>query len=163
MVPCRGSAWVDVIFSNISRGTDGRSTSVCITPGQKVFTVIPYLPHSRAIDRVIPIIAALVAALLIGLGLALFIARIISRPLRLAADAAEQLAEGNLSAQIESGAKDETGMVLNAMHAPSTVTALAENGAAAPSAVSIADYKQSCAERVDAEPVQPAPAVAVKE
>lgn len=55
------------------------------------------------------------------------------------------------------------GMVLNAMHAPSTVTALAENGAAAPSAVSIADYKQSCAERVDAEPVQPAPAVAVKE
>ncbi|MFD1682025.1 HAMP domain-containing protein [Pseudomonas rhodesiae] len=61
------------------------------------------------------IIAALVAALLIGLGLALFIARIISRPLRLAANAAEQLAEGNLSAQIEPGAKDETGMVLNAM------------------------------------------------
>ncbi|WP_338484349.1 methyl-accepting chemotaxis protein [Pseudomonas trivialis] len=61
------------------------------------------------------IIAALVAALLIGLGLALFIARIISRPLRQAATAAEQLAEGNLNAHIDSGAKDETGMVLNAM------------------------------------------------
>ncbi|MBA1428336.1 MULTISPECIES: methyl-accepting chemotaxis protein [Pseudomonas fluorescens group] len=61
------------------------------------------------------IIAVLVAALLIGLGLAVFIARIISRPLRQAATAAEQLAEGNLSAHIEPGAKDETGMVLNAM------------------------------------------------
>ncbi|AIZ32934.1 methyl-accepting chemotaxis protein [Pseudomonas parafulva] len=61
------------------------------------------------------IIAVLIAALLIGLGLALFIARIIARPLRQAATAAEQLAEGNLSAHIEPGAKDETGMVLNAM------------------------------------------------
>ncbi|WPN98353.1 methyl-accepting chemotaxis protein [Pseudomonas sp. MUP55] len=61
------------------------------------------------------IIVALVASLLIGLGLALFIARIISRPLKQAALAAEQLAEGNLSARIEQGAKDETGMVLNAM------------------------------------------------
>ena len=63
----------------------------------------------------ISIIAVLVAALLIGLGLALFIARIISRPLKDAAIAAEQLAEGNLSAQIAEGSKDETGMVLNAM------------------------------------------------
>ncbi|MBV1806629.1 methyl-accepting chemotaxis protein [Pseudomonas syringae] len=63
----------------------------------------------------ISIIAVLVAALLIGLGLALFIARIISRPLKDAAIAAEQLAEGNLSAQIVEGSKDETGMVLNAM------------------------------------------------
>ncbi len=61
------------------------------------------------------IIAVLVAALLIGLGLALFIARIISRPLKEAAIAAEQLAEGNLNAQISVGSKDETGMVLNAM------------------------------------------------
>ncbi|MEW5716321.1 MULTISPECIES: methyl-accepting chemotaxis protein [Pseudomonas] len=61
------------------------------------------------------IIAVLVAALLIGLGLAIFIARIISRPLRQAASAAEQLAEGNLNAHIEPGGKDETGMVLNAM------------------------------------------------
>ncbi|MBN2991432.1 MCP four helix bundle domain-containing protein [Pseudomonas cedrina subsp. fulgida] len=61
------------------------------------------------------IIAVLVAALLIGVGLALFISRIISRPLRQAAIAAEQLAEGNLNAQIDPGAKDETGMVLNAM------------------------------------------------
>ncbi|WP_411392441.1 methyl-accepting chemotaxis protein [Pseudomonas sp. MPB23] len=61
------------------------------------------------------IIVALIAALLIGLGLAVFIAGIISRPLRQAASAAEQLAEGNLNAHIEPGAKDETGMVLNAM------------------------------------------------
>ncbi|WP_397458730.1 methyl-accepting chemotaxis protein [Pseudomonas asplenii] len=61
------------------------------------------------------IVAALIVALLVGLGLALFIARIISRPLRHAAAAAEQLAEGSLNAHIESGAKDETGMVLNAM------------------------------------------------
>jgi methyl-accepting chemotaxis protein len=61
------------------------------------------------------IIVVLGAALLIGLGLALFIARIISRPLRLAASAAEQLAEGNLNTPIAPGSKDETGMVLNAM------------------------------------------------
>nr|WP_314560054.1 methyl-accepting chemotaxis protein [uncultured Pseudomonas sp.] len=63
----------------------------------------------------VSIIAVLGAALLIGLGLAVFIARIISRPLRQAASAAEQLAEGNLNAHIEPGGKDETGMVLNAM------------------------------------------------
>lgn len=61
------------------------------------------------------IIVALIAALLVGLGLALFISRIISRPLKQAASVAEQLAEGNLNAKIESGSKDETGMVLNAM------------------------------------------------
>ncbi|MBD9463277.1 methyl-accepting chemotaxis protein [Pseudomonas sp. Pdm06] len=61
------------------------------------------------------IIVALIAALLVGLGLALFISRIISRPLKQAAAVAEQLAEGNLNAKIESGSKDETGMVLNAM------------------------------------------------
>ncbi|SFI76589.1 MULTISPECIES: methyl-accepting chemotaxis protein [unclassified Pseudomonas] len=63
----------------------------------------------------VSIIAVLAASLLIGLGLAIFIARIISRPLRQAASAAEQLAEGNLNAHIEPGGKDETGMVLNAM------------------------------------------------
>ncbi|MDP9530579.1 methyl-accepting chemotaxis protein [Pseudomonas protegens] len=61
------------------------------------------------------IIVALAAAVLIGLGLALFIARVISRPLKQAATAAEHLAEGNLNAQIDPGAKDEAGMVLNAM------------------------------------------------
>lgn len=61
------------------------------------------------------IVVALIVALVVGLGLALFIARIISRPLRHAAAAAEQLADGNLGTHIEAGAKDETGMVLNAM------------------------------------------------
>ncbi|WP_017905092.1 methyl-accepting chemotaxis protein [Pseudomonas asplenii] len=61
------------------------------------------------------IVSALIVALVVGLGLALLIARIISRPLRHAAAAAEQLADGNLNAHIEPGAKDETGMVLNAM------------------------------------------------
>ncbi|MFA0997085.1 MULTISPECIES: methyl-accepting chemotaxis protein [Pseudomonas syringae group] len=63
----------------------------------------------------ISIIVVLITALLVGLGLALFIARIISRPLKEAATAAEQLAEGNLNAYIGHGSKDETGMVLNAM------------------------------------------------
>ncbi|WP_419735934.1 methyl-accepting chemotaxis protein [Pseudomonas sp. COR18] len=61
------------------------------------------------------IVAALIVALVVGLGLALFIARIISRPLRHAAAVAEHLAQGNLNAHIEPGARDETGMVLNAM------------------------------------------------
>lgn len=61
------------------------------------------------------IIGVLIAALVIGLGLALFISRIISRPLKHAAAAAEQLAEGNLNVHIEPGSKDETGMVINAM------------------------------------------------
>ncbi|CAM3369923.1 methyl-accepting chemotaxis protein [Pseudomonas floridensis] len=63
----------------------------------------------------ISIVAVLVVALLIGLALALFISRIISRPLKEAAIAAGQLAEGNLNAQISVGSRDETGMVLNAM------------------------------------------------
>ncbi len=63
----------------------------------------------------VSIIAVLIAALVIGLGLALFISRIISRPLKQAAAAAEQLAEGNLNVHIEPGSKDETGMVINAM------------------------------------------------
>ncbi|SQF98725.1 methyl-accepting chemotaxis protein [Paucimonas lemoignei] len=63
----------------------------------------------------VSIIGVLIAALVIGLGLALFISRIISRPLKQAAAAAEQLAEGNLNVHIEPGSKDETGMVINAM------------------------------------------------
>ncbi|SEO53525.1 MULTISPECIES: methyl-accepting chemotaxis protein [unclassified Pseudomonas] len=66
-------------------------------------------------DARLSIIAVLIAALLVGLGLALFISRIISRPLKQAVSVAEQLAEGNLNAKIQSGSKDETGMVLNAM------------------------------------------------
>ncbi|MEB0040800.1 MULTISPECIES: methyl-accepting chemotaxis protein [unclassified Pseudomonas] len=64
----------------------------------------------------ISIISVLIIALVVGLLLALFISRIISRPLRLAASVASQLSEGDLSAKIEPGSKDETGMVLNAMH-----------------------------------------------
>jgi methyl-accepting chemotaxis protein len=61
------------------------------------------------------IFTALIAALLIGLGLALFIARIISRPLITAADVARQLADGDLTASIDSRSKDETGMLMAAM------------------------------------------------
>jgi methyl-accepting chemotaxis protein len=63
----------------------------------------------------VSIIGVLIAALLIGVGLALFISRIISRPLKQAAVVAEQLADGNLNVSIQTGSKDETGMVLNAM------------------------------------------------
>ena len=61
------------------------------------------------------IIVVLIAALLVGLALALFIARIISRPLVTAAEVATQLADGDLTASIDSRSKDETGMLMASM------------------------------------------------
>lgn len=61
------------------------------------------------------IVIALIAALLIGLALALFIARIISRPLTTAANVASQLAEGDLTATIDSRTRDETGLLMASM------------------------------------------------
>jgi hypothetical protein len=48
-----------VMRSNTSLGTDGRSISVLVTPGQKVLTVMSQEPSSRAIERVMPTMAAL--------------------------------------------------------------------------------------------------------
>lgn len=63
----------------------------------------------------VAIISALIAALILGLLLALLIARIISRPLRIAADAASRLADGDLTVRVEATTKDETGMLMSAM------------------------------------------------
>lgn len=67
------------------------------------------------IDSRMAIIIALIVALVIGVALALFIARIISLPLIGAAKVAGQLAEGDLTANIDVNSKDETGMLLLAM------------------------------------------------
>lgn len=61
------------------------------------------------------VITALIIAMIVGLGLAFLIARMISRPLIAAARAAEQLAEGDLTAKITVSSRDETGMLMTAM------------------------------------------------
>lgn len=61
------------------------------------------------------IIVCLIAALVLGIVLALLISRIISRPLVAAAKVAGQLAEGDLTAQIDVTSKDETGQLLGSM------------------------------------------------
>jgi methyl-accepting chemotaxis protein len=90
------------------------------------------------------IVLALLAALLVGIVLALFIARIISRPLISAADVATQLAEGDLTANIDINSKDETGalmaslqnMVAKLSHIISEVRTSADNLASASEEVS---------------------------
>ena len=54
-------------------------------------------------------------ALVLGVLIAAFLTRSVSRPLTVAVDAANRLAEGDLSVKIDSTAKDETGQVLKAM------------------------------------------------
>lgn len=51
----------------------------------------------------------------LGIGLALFIARIISRPLKEAVEVSNRLADGDLTVNIESSSKDETGQLLTSM------------------------------------------------
>ncbi|HET9642878.1 MAG TPA: methyl-accepting chemotaxis protein [Burkholderiaceae bacterium] len=60
-------------------------------------------------------IGTIIAALLGGIGLGFLISRGISRPLKQAVDAANRLAEGDLTVQIPAASKDETGQVLQAM------------------------------------------------
>ena len=57
------------------------------------------------------------AALLIGIGCALWLARSISRPIRAMADAVGELAQGNLTAQVEVTSKDEIGVMAKAFNA----------------------------------------------
>ena len=96
----------DAVTSDLQKMVEINASGgdAAVEQGNKLFT------NSR-----LSIIAVLVAALLIGFALALFIARIISRPLREAAVVAGQLAEGDLSAQIEVRSRDETGLLLSAM------------------------------------------------
>lgn len=61
------------------------------------------------------IFAVLIGALLTGMTLALVIARIIAKPLITAAQVATKLAEGDLTVNVESTTRDETGVLLSAM------------------------------------------------
>lgn len=61
------------------------------------------------------IVILLIIALALGAACAWFITRSIVRPLGIALTAAESIAEGDLSQEIEEGARDETGQLLNAM------------------------------------------------
>jgi methyl-accepting chemotaxis protein len=63
------------------------------------------------------IIALLAGSLVIGLSLAVFIARIISNPLNRAVTVAKQVADGDLSAQIEASSEDETGQLMHSLRA----------------------------------------------
>lgn len=56
-----------------------------------------------------------VAALILALWCSIFIVRSITRPLRLAVETSNQLAEGNLCVSIASDSKDETGQLISAM------------------------------------------------
>jgi len=66
--------------------------------------------HARAVLLSLAVGAALLAALVGWL-----ISRSISRPLRIAVDAAEQVASGDLSRHIEADSRDETGQLLHAL------------------------------------------------
>jgi len=63
------------------------------------------------------IVAMLAAALLIGLGLAMYVARIIAAPLGVAVALAQRVAQGDLTAEIEAGSRDETGQLMLSLKA----------------------------------------------
>ncbi|MES2102665.1 MAG: methyl-accepting chemotaxis protein [Pseudomonadota bacterium] len=63
------------------------------------------------------IIVLLIACVVIGLVLAVVIARIISRPLVAAVEISERVARGDLTADIHTGGKDETGQMMSALKA----------------------------------------------
>jgi methyl-accepting chemotaxis protein len=61
------------------------------------------------------LIAALAGCVLLGFGMAFWVVRSVTVPLAKAVDAADRLAGGDLTVRIESDARDETGMLLQAM------------------------------------------------
>lgn len=60
-------------------------------------------------------IGVILGGVLFGIALGLLISRSITRPLNVAVDAANRLAEGDLSVRLDSDARDETGQLLLAM------------------------------------------------
>ena len=60
-------------------------------------------------------IGVIFGGVLFGIGLGLMISRSITRPLNQAVDAANRLADGDLSVRLDSDARDETGQLLAAM------------------------------------------------
>jgi len=63
------------------------------------------------------VIALTTAALLIGVGFAFWVTRSITRPINEAVGAANALAEGDLSVNIQVGSKDEVGQLMTALQA----------------------------------------------
>ncbi len=63
----------------------------------------------------IAIVGVLIVALVLGLFMAWYVSRIISRPLKQAAELAQRLAEGDLTARLEVSSRDETGQLVGAM------------------------------------------------
>jgi methyl-accepting chemotaxis protein len=75
-------------------------------------------------------ILSVIAALLIGMAVSIFITRLITRPLAKAAGLVQQVAEGDLSAKLETQSQDEVGQLcrdLNAMSANLAHTAQVAN------------------------------------
>ncbi|MHB9099217.1 MAG: methyl-accepting chemotaxis protein, partial [Syntrophales bacterium] len=54
-------------------------------------------------------------ALVLGIGIAIYVSRAITRPLGIAVDVSNHLADGDLAVTIDATAKDETGQLLDAM------------------------------------------------
>ncbi|WP_050461973.1 methyl-accepting chemotaxis protein [Herbaspirillum autotrophicum] len=65
----------------------------------------------------IMIVALMAACIVIGLIMAVWVARIVSRPLQAAVDVAQRVADGDLTADIRSDSKDETGQLMASLKA----------------------------------------------
>jgi len=69
-----------------------------------------------AFDRALALVAGIVAlALFVSLGTALYMTASITRPVRAAAGAAKRIAQGDMTAVIPEGSKDEVGQMMDAM------------------------------------------------
>ena len=65
----------------------------------------------------IMIVALMAACIVIGLIMAVWVARIVSRPLQAAVNVAQRVADGDLTADIRSSSKDETGQLMTSLKA----------------------------------------------
>src|SRR5450830_14049 len=63
------------------------------------------------------IVAMLAGCIVIGMLMATWVARIVSNPLRQAVDVAQRVADGDLTADIHPGSKDETGQLMTSLKA----------------------------------------------
>lgn len=105
----------------------------------KTTTASADLAESAADSLIQDVIIAVVISVLLGCTLAIFIIRSITRPLNEAVEAAERVAAGDLTAPIETAAKDETGDLLRAlqrmqMSLTATVSAVRSNAESVSSA-----------------------------
>lgn len=75
--------------------------------------------HATALDAYsdsrLMVLAGIVTSLLVGIVLALVITKSITAPISIVVDAANRLAEGDLTVRVEANTKDETGLLLTAV------------------------------------------------